>query len=48
MPRVAFNLSMETAKRIKEYALRETGNMKGLSKFGEEAIKEYMDRKEHK
>jgi hypothetical protein len=43
MPRICFNLSDETAQRIKEVALRKTGSMKGLSEVGEEALKQYLE-----
>ncbi len=46
MPRVGFNLSDKTAQRLKEYALKRTGSMKGLSEIGEEAIVEYLKKHE--
>jgi len=46
MPRVGFNLTDETARRLREFALRKTGSMKGLSEVGEEAIREYLERHE--
>ncbi len=47
MPRVGFNLSDDTARRVREFALKKTGSMKGLSIVGEEALKEYLDRHEN-
>lgn len=46
MPRVGFNLTEDTARRLREFALRKTGSMKGLSEVGEEAIREYLERHE--
>lgn len=46
MPRVGFNLSDETARRLREFALKKTGSMKGLSIIGEEAFREYLERHE--
>ena len=46
MPRVGFNLSDQTAQRLKEYALKKTGSMKGLSQIGEQAFIEYLEKHE--
>jgi hypothetical protein len=46
MPRVGFNLSDQTAQRLKEYALKKTGSMKGLSQIGEHAFIEYLEKHE--
>jgi hypothetical protein len=46
MPRVGFNLSDQTAQRLKEYALKKTGSMKGLSQIGELAFIEYLEKHE--
>jgi len=47
MPRVGFNLSDDTARRVREFALKKTGSMKGLSQIGEEAFKEYLEKHEN-
>jgi hypothetical protein len=47
MPRVGFNLTEETAQRIRQFAVKKTGSMKGLSQIGEEALKEYLKRHEN-
>jgi len=46
MPRVGFNLSDETAQRIRQFAVKKTGSMKGLSQIGEEALREYLEKHE--
>ncbi len=46
MPRVGFNLTEKTAKRIRQFAVKKTGSMKGLSQIGEEAIIEYLEKHE--
>ena len=47
MPRVGFNLTEETAQRLRQFAVKKTGSMKGLSQIGEEAFKEYLERHEN-
>jgi hypothetical protein len=47
MPRVGFNLTEETAKRIRQFAVKKTGSMKGLSQVGEEALREYLEKHEN-
>ena len=47
MPRVGFNLSEDTARRLREFALKKTGSMKGLSMIGEEAVREYLEKHEN-
>ena len=46
MPRIGINLSDVVAQRLKEYALKKTGSMKGLSEIGQEAIIEYLEKHE--
>jgi hypothetical protein len=46
MPRVGFNLTEKTAKRIRQFAVKKTGSMKGLSQIGEEAFIEYLEKHE--
>jgi len=46
MPKISLTLSKETAQRLKEYALKETGSLKKLSEVGEKALKEFLDREE--
>lgn len=47
MPRVGFNLTEETAQRIRQFAVKKTGSMKGLSQIGEEAFREYLAKHEN-
>jgi hypothetical protein len=44
MTRICLNLSEETARRLRETALKKTGSMKGLSEVGEEALNEYLEK----
>ncbi len=44
MPRVGFNLIEETAQKLKQFAVKKTDSMKGLSQVGEEAFKEYLEK----
>ncbi len=43
MPKIGINLSDETAKRLKEYALKKTGTLRGQSEVAEAIIKGYLD-----
>ncbi len=47
MPRVGFNLSDEIAQRLRQFAVKKTGSMKGLSQIGEEAFREYLEKHEN-
>jgi hypothetical protein len=47
MPRVGFNLTDKTAPRLRQFAVKKTGSMKGLSQIGEEAFREYPEKHEN-
>ncbi len=43
MATITLKLRDEIAQQFREFALRETGSMRGLSRVAEKALSEYMD-----
>ena len=43
MATITLKLRDEIAQQFREFALKETGSMRGLSRVAEKALSEYMD-----